>query len=279
MIKVRLYSDIHLDWYVAKGVPFWYPPELPDDKDTILVLAGDLWIGTEFIKWAEFSWIEKVARRFKKVLIVLGNHDYWPQGNLTIMNGGAKVNTMLQDMDINNVQCLDMNTYLEGEFLFVGATLWTDMNKYDPLTMHLMSRAMTYDGKCVFDNNGTQERFSSEKWVETFKKHRDYISHVVSQNKDKKIIIVTHHIPLLNLNDPIYVDSSDNGYYMSDLSDIILDNDHIVSWMYGHTHYPMDRMFPNYEEEGGCRMINNSLGYLGESKKTNSVKHEVINFE
>src|ERR1035437_1024565 len=107
-MKLRVYSDIHLDHYSSRASSkfekaFWYPPELPDDKDTTLILAGDLWMGTKFIEWAGLCWIGIVAKRFKEVLIVLGNHDYWPMGDLTITKGGDKCNAMLQDYGLLNV--------------------------------------------------------------------------------------------------------------------------------------------------------------------------------
>lgn len=276
---------MHLDWYAESASAlgddaFWYPPELPDDKDTILILAGDLWIGTRFIEWAGFSWIGKIATRFKQVLIVLGNHDYWPQGDLTIINGANKCNAMLQDMGYYNVKVLDMDTYADGDYLFVGCTLWTDMNKGGPLAMHNMPQFMNYDGKIAYETgpNGQWSRFTSEKWVGIHCKHRDYIKHVAAQNREKQLIVITHHLPLMHLGDPAYQGNISNAYYMSDLSDVILDNENIKMWFYGHTHHQHDAFFPPYSELGdGCRMINNCVGYQGEHmEQLGLVKHEVI---
>lgn len=289
-VKIREYSDFHLDWYFANGVPFdattgkmkcWFPPEMPDDKETILILAGDLWIGIKFIEYLGFSWISQVAPRFKQVLIVLGNHDYWPcKNDLTIKAGADKCNKLLQDMCLFNVKVLDMDTYVDGEYLFVGATLWTDMNKGEPLAMHNMSNFMAYDGKIAYDTgtNGAWSRFTSDKWVQTHMKHRDYIKHVAAQNRDKQLIVITHHVPLMHLGDPIYQGNSSNAYYMSDLSDLILDNDNIKIWFFGHTHHASQTVFPPYAEEGdGCRMINNCVGYQGEHlEQLGLVKHVVI---
>ena len=169
-MKVRIYSDMHLDHQIYPNGDIshlWYPPVLPDDKDTILILAGDLWIGTKFIEYAGQSWISILAQRFKKILVVLGNHDLWPQGDLTILRGAEKCNNLLEQMGIFNVEVLDMDTYADGNYLFVGCTLWTDMNKADPLTMHNMPTFMNYDGKIAYETgpNGQWSRFTSEKLV------------------------------------------------------------------------------------------------------------------
>jgi len=288
-MKFRVYSDIHLDWYFSNGMPYdandgevkcWKPPVLPDDKETTLILAGDLWVGTRFIEFAGYSWITEISTRFKNVLIVLGNHDYWP-GNkaLTIVRGGDTCNAMLQDFGCYNVKVLDCDTWQEDDILVIGATLWTDMDKHDPFAMHNMPNYMSYDGKISHEtfSGGGWHRFTSEKWVQTHDKHRKYIKTVLEQNRDKKCIVVTHHLPLEYLIHPMYKGNSSNAYYVSDLSDIILDNDNLVMWVYGHTHFQSDIMFPEWAGENGVRMVNNCVGYQGEHlEQQGLVKHEVI---
>lgn len=268
-MKIRVYSDFHLDHY-SKHQDFWYPPSLLDDKETILVLAGDLWIGSKFIEWGETSWIANVAENFKQVLIVLGNHDYWPQGNLSILNGANKLNGMLADRYLNNVSVLDCDCFEVDDFLFVGATLWTDMLE-DPLAMFNMERFMSYDGKIAYETglNGQYHKFTSEKWVLTNKKHRDYLKHIVEQNKNKKVIVITHHSPLEHLINPIYIGDTSNAYYVNNMSDFILDNEHIKMWIFGHVHHQFDIMF------GECRIINNAVGYKNEGLFKNVV-HKTI---
>jgi predicted phosphohydrolase len=277
-MKLRAYSDLHEDHYAqyasSKGESaFWYPPELPDDKDTILILAGDIWIGTKFIEWAGFSWITKVAARFKQVLIVLGNHDYWPQGDLSILKGADKCNAMLQDRCLFNVHVLDCDIWTLDDTIFVGATLWTDMNKRDPLAMHNMTNFMSFDGKIQYDTgaNGTWSRFTSQKWVDLHDKHAKYIEFVVRNNSDKQIVVITHHLPTYAACDPLYAADMSNAYYASELSDMILDNENIKYWFCGHTHNTSDIMI------GDCRVINRSVGYAGEHKEQEGlIPHDVI---
>lgn len=270
--KTRVYdptkaSDVNWD-------PFWYPKELPEDKDTILILAGDLWIGTRWIEYAGHSWIAKVSTRFKQVLVVLGNHDFWPiSDKLTIKNGADKSNALLQDMGYYNVLVLDRTAWAHEDYLFVGCTLWTDMNRNDHLTMMSMRSYMAQDGNIAYGIDGEFfERFTSEKWVQLHKKHRDYINIVAQNNKDKKIFVITHHVPMTTLIHPDFLNETiGNGYYYSDLSNVILDNENITHWCYGHTHRQDVTQFEH------CTLINNAVGYQGEHfEQQNLVKHEVI---
>jgi predicted MPP superfamily phosphohydrolase len=275
-MKIRVYSDMHLDHYAGwfhetrlydannrAEPPMWVPPVLPDEKETILCLVGDLWFGTNWIEYGGYSWITPLANRFKQILVVLGNHDYWPQGQLTITSGGDKCNAKLQDMGLGNVHVLDSHTFAVDNWIFVGCTLWTDMDNMSPLAMHNMPNFMSYDGKIAYETgaNGGWSRFTSQKWVDLHCKHRKYIETVVRSNKDKNIIVLTHHLPLNNLSDPKYRGDASNAYYSSDCSEIILDNDNIRFWAFGHSHHTVTDTLNN------CMLVNNSVGYQGEHKE------------
>jgi predicted phosphodiesterase len=277
-VKLRIYSDLHQD---HREPHYWYPPVLPDDAETTLILAGDLWTGSDFISHPivgtnneYFSWIEKVAPRFKQVLIVLGNHDYWPTNRaLTIKEGGRKCNEMLYDRGLMNVQVLDCDNVLDGDVLFVGCTLWTDMDNMDPLTMHNMTNFMRYDGRIAYETgpSGAWSRFLSERWVYTHMRHRDYLKLIFEQNRDKKIVAITHHIPLKTVSDPAFQSAHGNGYYSSDLSELILDNPHVKLWAYGHTHYQNETML------GDTLLVNNCVGYKHQAMDEQGlVQHKVI---
>jgi len=276
-MKLRVYSDLHLDWYAAwydkkSGVdPFWYPPEMPDDKDTVLILAGDLWVGYRCIAWGETSWLGVVSQRFKQVLIVLGNHDYWQ--DLDIISGGRKMNEDLQDACLFNVKVLDCDSFLLENKLFVGATLWTDMDRSNPLAMVRMRDIMRPDSKIAYDHGNGRDfvRFSSQKWISTHHRHREYIQNVARQNYDKDIIVITHHLPLHKMGDPVFMGQESNAYYTSDLSDVIFDSPNIKFWCAGHSHVGNDFLFEH------CRMYMNPVGYFSEHREQEElVKHEVI---
>ena len=149
------------------------------------------------------------------------------------------------------------------------------MKKGDPLVMQNMTQFMSYDGQIIYEAGPNAKhgfmRFTSQRWVATHHRHKQYIKLIAEQNRDKKIVVITHHIPLETLIDPRYVGDESNFYYASDLSDIYLDNPHIVLHAYGHSHYSMDTHMVN------CRFINNSVGYPSESKEGRGlIKHEVI---
>lgn len=62
-------------------------------------------------------------------------------------------------------------------------------------------------------------------------------SQLVEQCKNK--IVVSHHVPLLELLPARLRESWGASLYFNQLDDILLDNN-IHSWIYGHSHYPHD---------------------------------------
>jgi len=280
-MKIRIYSDIHLDSYLNWD-DVWYPPFRADDKETTLLLCGDLWVGANFISNNDgVSWIQALSRRFKQVLVVLGNHDYWScKDYLTIVGGGKKCNERLAQLGITNVKVLDCDVHQDGDVLFVGCTLWTDLNKEDPLTVfNLQTFMKEADMTAVFDEDDKAwSRYSPDKWLRTHYRHRQYLKMIIEQNRDKKIVVMTHHVPAYELNDPHFASrvgpwASRNGYYLSDLTDLIMDNPHVKYWFYGHVHYQ------NVMQIGETTCINNCVGYMGQffekQKKVNHITLEI----
>ena len=282
-MRIRTYSDLHLDSQFnhtglydpdSETHGLWVPPSLPHDKETILCLAGDLWVGTKWIEYLGFSWISAVASKFKQVLVVNGNHDLWSTAHgLTIVDAARKCNDMLVAHDIHNVTVLDCDTVEIDDVLFVGATLWTDMHKGDPLTMYNMKTYMKSDGNIKYRTgpSGQYERFTSAKWIQTHATHAEYIRQVASANPNKKVVIITHHQPVTFVGDPLYEGHPSNGYYSSDLSDIMLANENIAMWNCGHSHHTVNERFNK------TLLYCNPVGYQFESReRMQKVLHHYI---
>ncbi len=283
-MKIRVYSDLHLDWFVIKNPDFmekhalvegksmidlfWTPPHLDTDKDTVLILSGDIWEGIKPVLWGHFSYLKELSYRFKYILVVPGNHDYWGESIKSLV---PKANNLLKDMNVQNVKYMDKDCFKVDDVLFVGTTLWTDMNKMNPLAMFDMPRIMRPDSKIIYQTFETYiDRFTSQKWVQEHYDAVDYIKMMCELNRDSKIVVITHHAPLNMLTDPAYEGDLSNAYYSSDLSNLILDNENIILWTYGHIHYQRDVKFEH------CRIVNNCVGYLDELGVNERVKHEVI---
>lgn len=81
-------------------------------------------------------------------------------------------------------------------------------------------------------------------------------------NLDYKFIVITHHIPLLELITEDYKDNPYNQWFATDLKHL-MNNSNIKHWFFGHTHTPSESKY--YDIEFHC----NSIGYPSENSNKN----------
>ena len=263
--RVFYQSDQHIDFLVGghntlKEEDFLSLTTnmLPQDdvSNDILVLAGDMWIGKRSLSWAGHSWIRHVSQMFYHVIVVLGNHDRW-EGCLGELDASFKKD--LLETGITNVSLLE-NDFWEDAFtntLFVGATLWTDMNKANVLTMFDAPNTMVSDFK--YTRAKGYKRFRADDWCKEHRESVKYIDLLCGNSPDKKIIVVTHHAPSYSSVHHKYRGQSSNHYYASSLEWLMQDRENISHWIHGHTHDSF-----NYFVDK-CNVLCNPYGYRGEN--------------
>ncbi len=106
-MKIQIISDLHQEFGKT---------ELYFDNADVIVLAGDVNLGTKGIEW-----IKEVISD-KPVIYVLGNHEYYKGSYPKTLN---KIKSTTED---SNVFVLE-NSYVDiGDVRFHGATLWTDFS-------------------------------------------------------------------------------------------------------------------------------------------------------
>ena len=290
-MKIALCSDVHLEFG---------PLELTNDSGVdVLILSGDICVArdlmehdphgiVDFGKSSRYhKFFQQCSERFPHVIYVAGNHEHY-HGDFkhTIPDLKKRLGYL------ENLHILDREVFELNDTVFVGGTLWTDMNKEDPLTLHSMSRMMN-DFRCVDNSNrevsyktfevtedGRQiptfrtrvARFCPEDAVEEHKKMLDYIRVIYEQTPPwKQMVVVGHHTPSHKSCHPRYKDDEImNGGYHSDLSEFMLDRPGIKLWTHGHTHEVFDYMV------GDCRVVCNPRGYIGHEELANNFTLKVV---
>lgn len=201
---------------------------------------------------------EECSKKYREIIYVMGNHEHYGfQYQKTFMH----ILGQLPD----NVHLLENDCQVIDDVTFVGATLWTDMNKEDGLTMfHMKSMMNDYRQITMFNEaKNVYHRLDPERTVADHHRSRDYIRVVVEGRYDQKFVVVTHHAPTKASVHPRYKDDTlMNGAYSSDLSEFILDNPQIKLWTHGHTHDPFDYMV------GSTRIVCNPRGYAGHEQRS-----------
>jgi predicted phosphodiesterase len=289
-MKIAICSDVHLEFGTLVL-------ENPGDVD-VLILSGDICVARDLMehdahgivsfgksqRYHEF--FQNCSEKFPHVLYVAGNHEHY--------HGDFKYT--ISDLKkylgyLPNLHILDKEIFELDDTVFVGSTLWTDMNKSDPMTLHMISKMMN-DFRII--DNGHREvtfktfddpekpdkptfrtriaRFCPEDAVEEHVKCLDYIRHVYSDMPPwKQMVVVGHHTPSHTSCHPRYKDDKEmNGGYHSDLSEFILDRPGIKLWTHGHTHELFDYKI------GECRVVCNPRGYIGHEQISLDFKLKVV---
>ena len=272
-MKIGVCSDLHLE--------FGDLNIKNEDNVDVLILSGDILVESDLqiydrrqvemgfmqarsVRFHEF--FQRVCFQFPHVIYVAGNHEHY-HGDFA-----HTIRNLKQKLAIHpNLHILDREVFDLGDVRFIGSTLWTDMNKEDPITLHAMKRMMN-DFRCVKNSNREVHfkdeggkfhtrvaTFSPEDAVEEHRKSLDYIKTVYADTPPwKSVVVVGHHTPSHTSCHPRYKDDQImNGGYHSDLSEFILDRPGIKLWTHGHTHENFDYMI------GSTRIVCNPRGYDG----------------
>ncbi len=251
-MKLRIVSDLHIDsnW----TLPFELPV-LPDDAETVLIIAGDAgeqMKATDNIR----EWLD----RFKHVVYVMGNHEYY---NGSMVRTIDKIKVVLPS---DKLTILDASELQIDDTVFIGATLWTDFEKESPIVMWDASQSMNDYRKIRTGGKGSPyaRKFKPIDALAIHKQHLAYIksriahwtehNNLTSVQHKKRIIVITHHAPSFQSVSPIYANSRLNGCYATAL-DELLESANIKLWIHGHMHNKSDYTI------GNCRVLCNPRGY------------------
>ena len=258
-MKINVISDLHLDF-----------ADLTLPGGDVLILSGDVcearhlkkdMYNRDMVLFEHedklqrpdryYRFLEEECSKYREVVMVMGNHEHY---GFNYQKTYAHIAENLPD----NITLLENQTHTIDDVVFVGATLWTDMNKADPLTMFHMTRSMNdYRQVTMFnESKHVYHKLTPEKTVEDHFKSRQFIAETVENKFDQKFVVVTHHAPSKASIKPQYADDHlMNGAYSSDLSEFILQNPQIKLWTHGHTHDVFDYMI------GSTRVVCNPRGY------------------
>ena len=225
-MNIRLMSDLHLEFGDFKV------PQLDNDPETTLVLAGDIWVGDrqDFV-----DWIGACCQQFKYVVMVLGNHEFYGHEVFHIKRFWRK---MTQAID--NLYVLDNDVAILDDVRFIGGTLWTDMNDNDYFTKAKAKEFMNdyFQIKIEDEDNhdfGFNRPLTPDDTVKFFQQTKFFIRECLLDPFEGETVVVTHHLPLYACIHPKYKDNQMNACYASNLQEIFRDFDFDL-WFHGHTH-------------------------------------------
>ena len=227
-------------------------PSSPHDKDTILILAGDVGVVSKIGTISNL--LIQAAQQFKQVLYVFGNHEHYA-GHIN--RSHIIVNDYIKTLNLPNVHILENDLFEIDDVVFLGATLWTDFDNKNSNTM-INATMMMNDYRMIKRLHKNESvRLLPQHILDIHLKSRKMLVTNIKKFKkqNKKVVVITHHAPCELSIEAQYKGDALNGAFYTNLSDIIMTTNPEM-WIHGHMHNTSDYTL------GNCRIIANPRGYL-----------------
>lgn len=237
------------------------------------------------------AFFDHVCKEFPHVVYILGNHEFYSGDT------AHAYNILKYHLDYGNLHILEKETWKHQGHTFIGGTLWTDMNRGDPLTlMHtqgamndfrevLNSRRMVVRQVPVYERNplwsgdgknggqynkddtgamvriGYKSKEEPARWTpeDSVLDHEKMLAYVDHVTREPgSYIVVGHHAPSReSVAEQYKHDTLMNGAFRSELDEFIMDRPQIKFWFHGHMHNNSNYWI------GETRIICNPRGYTG----------------
>lgn len=252
-MKLQILSDMHLEMSFDGEVP----PEdwafnLPDLGADLLVLAGDIGVDDQGVRWGA----REAERLGVPAIYVPGNHEFY-FGEHTERLGRVRAAAAGTP-----VRVLDNEALVIGGVRVLGATLWASLTAYspdgypewDPLRH---ARGYMNDYRHIRVREGDDERLLDPR--DTVAWHAESVAWLqceLAAGHDGPTVVVTHHGPAAVCHKPKYgpqLGPEDNPYWSP--LEHLFDPERVDLWVHGHTHVGMDT------EVNSVRLVSNPSGY------------------
>ncbi|MBK3779859.1 phosphoesterase [Paraburkholderia aspalathi] len=239
-MKLHILSDLHLE----------HAPFTPPDTDAdVVVLAGDIAVGDQGVRWAQSAFADK------PVIYVPGNHE--PYGyEMSVWRAGIEQAAReAQNVFLLNVGAVTFSRPGERPVRVMGATLWTDFAVFGKSRASSNARLVE---QCLSDYRQIRVDGRALIWQDTLAWHEWELAWLkdecrAARARGEKVVVVTHHGPSLRSSHHRYLNDPITAGFLSNLEDFAAEN--VDTYIHGHVHNSSDFKL------GNCRVVVNPRGY------------------
>ena len=242
---IRYMSDVHLEFGWMNIM------SLEEDKDTVLVLAGDIGVVSQPDRLDQLGrFLVDASVRFRAIIYIAGNHEFY---HSDLFKTRDLIRQKIERLGLTNVFFLENETKIIDDVAFIAATLWTNYDN-DPVKAVLATQAMN-DFRLIW--NGYSAVRPSD-FIKFYDESKAYVFDQVKAQKEAglKTVVVVHHGVSYQSVHAKYKGDPYNSAFVSELSNEILDTQPNII-IHGHVHDAFDYMI------GDTRVLVNPRGYVG----------------
>ena len=237
-MKLHILSDLHIEFGNF---------EICETNADIVVLAGDIHVGTKGIEWAT------QAIKGKEVIYIIGNHEYYRRALPKLTD---KIKDFAKD---TNIHVLENDAITIGNVKFLGCTLWSDFQLLNNLDISVVTAAEKMNDYRLIRVSPKYRRLKPSDTGIIHRNSRKWLENQIKVNGDSRIktVVITHHAPSIHSIPDRYRNDYLAAAFASNMEDLISDLE-IDLWVHGHIHDPSDYRIKN------TRVVCNPRGYVGE---------------
>jgi Icc-related predicted phosphoesterase len=230
-MKLHILNDLHIEF------EDFVPPATEAD---VVVLAGDIGVGMEGLRWIESRFTDK------PVIYVPGNHEFY--------NHDIALIDELKDSPPEHIHVLDNDQVIINGVRFLGSILWTDFCLFGEADKFfaMQQAQQQMNDFSVIRNHG--QRFTPEDAVQLHTTSREWFAARLAEPFDGKTVVVTHHAPSSRSVHPRYTSDLLTPAFASNLESL-MDGNKTDLWIHGHMHDSFD--YKIYD----TRVVCNPRGY------------------
>jgi predicted MPP superfamily phosphohydrolase len=184
-MKIFYQSDLHLEFSKNK---FYYESLISNINsnpiEDILVLAGDI----HYLSHSGSSTFKILKSKFKDIYYVCGNHEFY--------DGKKNANILLKSFKNSYDNFHIVNNHkieLNENTIILFSTMFTQINQFD----YIRIKDLMNDFHVIKFNDKT---FYPSDYNTIFNKSFEFLKQEIENNKDKNIIVVSHHVPTFKDN-------------------------------------------------------------------------------
>jgi 3',5'-cyclic AMP phosphodiesterase CpdA len=221
---------------------FKFPASAP-----FLILAGDIGCMIDYDGYRSF--LKSQVSRYKKVFLVLGNHEFYGLGYQSTIK---KARRLSQERSLSGGLVLLHRTRWDdpdSDLTILGCTVWSAIPKaaYDIVEAEVNDFRMIHQWTAQRHNSVHEEEVA---WL------REQVQEVRASVPKRRLLIATHHAPCIEgTARPDQVDNPVNRAFSTDL--VQQEGwEGVKNWVFGHTHYS-SRLSRN-----GIDLVSNQRGYV-----------------
>ena len=218
-MKLHILNDLHIEF------EDFTPPETDAD---IVILAGDIGVGTGGLQWAEAQFPDRP---------LIDELKAQAPANIHVLNDDQVV--------IDGVRFL-------GSILWADFALFGEADKF--FAMQVARQRMT--DFSIIQNHG--QCFTPEDAIRLHNDSRDWLAAMLTESFDGKTVVVTHHAPSSQSVHPRYARDLLTPAFASNLENL-MEGERVALWAHGHMHESFDY------EIYGTRVVCNPRGYAPEA--------------